>query len=923
MTIEELEIVIKANITDAMSGIKKITDEVKSAVSKSVEPMKDLTNQAKQMANESASSVSQMKSQMQSYASGIGSTAKQQEYLISKIKDLQDLLDKADMGFEVGDTLKIEAQIESLQNKLAKLQEKETKVKVDVDTEDTKPELNSLGDYVKSFFSGLVSGSKQAGKLAGKGLVALFKGGVKGFSNITKNLVTNLKNVASKSKDVGSKIASSFNSGVNSIKKFALGLLSIRTAISLVSKAAQSYLSYDTQLSDSIQNSWNVLGSLLAPILEYAASLFAKAVSYVNAFVQALTGINLVARANAKAINSQAGATKKLNEAQSSLDEFHTVNTDNGGSGSGANKPITVDNIDLKSIKDKILNADWYSVGVSIGEKINSVLEKINWGFIQKMAVALASDLGNFLNGLVDGIDWNLIGTTIGNGIQTALLFAYTFMTTFNWQNFGTAIATSLNGVMNTVDFTLLGQTLASKWVALIDWLYGFVTTFDWAKFGTSIADAVMGWFNSIDWSKAGETLSTGIRGLLTSTKEFIANIDWQQLGNDVWNFIASIDWAGIIEDLAYILGEAIAGIGQFIWGFIEDAVTNIADFWHQKFEEAGGNIIEGLFNGIDEIISNIRSWINEHIFQPFINGFKRMFGINSPSTVMAEQGTYIIQGLFNGISSLVENVIGIFTNIKDKITNKMSEIKNNIGSKLNDIKSNWSNKWDSVKSKVSDVWDKIKDNVSNKIGSMKNKVRDKTQQVADVVKDKLNLSSKATTWARDMMDSFSNGMSSKLNKIKNGAKNIADSIKSFLHFSRPDVGPLRDYETWMPDMVSGLSKTLAESKPKLLEVTDSLANDISESLNNSYSTPIYASTPSLISNINSNTSPDVISPKDMMKETLREAIEETNMNNQSQKVEVEVIGKTEIDGDKLVVAYDKAKNNKGYDGKKNPSFVY
>ena len=105
-----------------MSGIKKITDEVKSAVAKSVEPMKNLTTQAKDMASKSASSVSQMKAQMKGYSNSIQETAKQQEYLKSKIEDLKYLLSQADMGFEVGDTLKIEADIEKLENRLKKLQ---------------------------------------------------------------------------------------------------------------------------------------------------------------------------------------------------------------------------------------------------------------------------------------------------------------------------------------------------------------------------------------------------------------------------------------------------------------------------------------------------------------------------------------------------------------------------------------------------------------------------------------------------------------------------------------------------------------------------------------------------------------------------------------------------------------------------------
>ena len=248
-----------------MSGIKKITDEVKSAVAKSVEPMKNLTTQAKDMASKSASSVSQMKAQMKSYSGSIQETAKQQDYLRTKIEDLKDLLAKADMGFEVGDTMKIEADIERLENRLRKLQSQ---------GQNTGKETSSAFDKIKAKVKS--AGTHLAG-LGGK-----------------------FKNVLSGSKNLGKTFTSTFNNGIKSIKRFAMGLLSVRTAVSMVSKAMQSYLSYDTQLSNSIQNCWNVLGSLLAPILEFVISLFSKAVSYVNAFVEALTGINLVARANKK-----------------------------------------------------------------------------------------------------------------------------------------------------------------------------------------------------------------------------------------------------------------------------------------------------------------------------------------------------------------------------------------------------------------------------------------------------------------------------------------------------------------------------------------------------------------------------------------------------------------------------------------------
>ena len=44
----------------------------------------------------------------------------------------------------------------------------------------------------------------------------------------------------------------------------------------------------------------------------------------------------------------------------------------------------------------------------------------------------------------------------------------------------------------------------------------------------------------------------------------------------------------------------------------------------------------------------------------------------------------------------------------------------------------------------------------------------------------------------------------------------MADKIRSFLHFSRPDEGPLREYETWMPDFMDGMAKGIYSNIPKI-----------------------------------------------------------------------------------------------------------
>lgn len=65
------------------------------------------------------------------------------------------------------------------------------------------------------------------------------------------------------------------------------------------------------------------------------------------------------------------------------------------------------------------------------------------------------------------------------------------------------------------------------------------------------------------------------------------------------------------------------------------------------------------------------------------------------------------------------------------------------------------------------------------------------------------------------------------MSKVTQPIKNLASKISSFLHFSRPDEGPLRDYEKWMPDFVSGLADTLKKSQPVLDRAVSGLAGSI------------------------------------------------------------------------------------------------
>lgn len=87
-----------------------------------------------------------------------------------------------------------------------------------------------------------------------------------------------------------------------------------------------------------------------------------------------------------------------------------------------------------------------------------------------------------------------------------------------------------------------------------------------------------------------------------------------------------------------------------------------------------------------------------------------------------------------------------------------------------------------------------------------------------------------AVQWGRDLLNGFAQGINERLGALRDSVMNAVNTIKSHLHFSKPDEGPLRDYETWMPDMIKGMADSLDRSAPLLLGKIGNLAEAMSMS---------------------------------------------------------------------------------------------
>lgn len=225
------------------------------------------------------------------------------------------------------------------------------------------------------------------------------------------------------------------------------------------------------------------------------------------------------------------------------------------------------------------------------------------------------------------------------------------------------------------------------------------------------------------------------------------------------------------------------------------------------------------------------------------------------------------LNGIWNGIKQLAQNAWEFIKNATlapvllmiDLVTGDFEKLKSDLENILNNIKNAVANIWDSIKEITSNIWNEIKNVVSTLVSlvketaisgfealrdGIKNAIRELPKIVSDIF-EKIGSTisgwiDNAWEWGADFINGLKEGILSGVRGIVDAVKGIGDKIRSFLHFSRPDEGPLRDYETWMPDFIDGMVKGINENVYKVSSAVKRVAKTMSESM--------YGGTPALAS---------------------------------------------------------------------------
>ena len=229
-------------------------------------------------------------------------------------------------------------------------------------------------------------------------------------------------------------------------------------------------------------------------------------------------------------------------------------------------------------IKDAFMRHDWKGLGQEIAWGINKGLD---WLYnildpknVEKKVLPWVRNFATVMNSLVDSIHWDVLGRTLGRGLNDLFLIANTWLTSFDWVNLGIKFAEGANGLVSEIRWDWLGQLFANGINSIWQRAYGFVSTFDWHSLGVGLSIAFRNMIDTIDFKSISGTITDGLNGIITAYNGFIASFPATSLGAKLGKAMKEII-NGVHADE---LGDAISRTWNRVWALLSSWVRELGD---------------------------------------------------------------------------------------------------------------------------------------------------------------------------------------------------------------------------------------------------------------------------------------------------------------------------------------------------------
>lgn len=678
----------------------------------------DAINEEKEKVNELYESIKKTKEELKSLEKS-GKWWGDDEYDEAAIK-LQDLTDKVKQyktvtlfpKEESGEVEKISGSISRLGQKIEVLAKKLRASGI----AGLKKKVRDIGNAISALY-------RKLAQLAAGAIVAGLKkisSGIFGIHKSANKSTISLKNMLRYAFGIRSlfallnRLRSAAADGMQNLAKYDLA-----TGADNINRSISELQSALTQLKNSFATAFAPILTVVSPILVRFINLISQAVTRVGMLIAALTGQKTFTKAiavqenYAASLDNTADSAKKAAKALqgylSPIDEINRYDdgsSSDSGTGSGGKytgpsagdmfQEVPIES-SLKGIADKIKelirNEDWEGLGAYMADGINKGLQKvysvINWDNVGPKITAFVTAFTTTFNSLVDHIDWDLMGRTLGTGINTAIDTLNLLIGDggIDFIQIGSSIAKSLRGAIREINWKSLGQLLGNKFMISWKMLSGFVQEMSrkndagitgWTELGKSIGTAMTGMFDVINLTDIADAIVGVINGAFDILAGFDKEFDWdsfqENLKSGIESTINGIEWkkngeafGSFLKNLCRTLRKSLTR--DTFYEFGEGVGTFLGELpWGEILGTAASLIIGGLSVAFNGLVDGIKE--NHPIVGSLVDILTRAFLVVKIANI-------------TGISSLVKLIVGEIA--KKLVTvESVSTVSNGITSMMN-----------------------------------------------------------------------------------------------------------------------------------------------------------------------------------------------------------------------------------------------
>ena len=412
-----------------------------------------------------------------------------------------------------------------------------------------------------------------------------------------------------------------------------------------------------------------------------------------------------------------------------------------------------------------------------------------------------------------------------------------------------TSILRACNDLLSGVDFVAIADGVSSGF----DYFSSNIVPMAVDALG-SLASKLKSIAEEIDWGEIIESLKTSLEKIIEKAGELIDGIDFGLLSENILNAIDNVKYAAdkikslfgfLIENGDYI-ASVISGIaaGFVAWNvvtMIQGVVSAIKAF---QTANEGATVAQMILNAVMSanpigiIVTAIAGlvaaiavlWNTNEDFRKFVlevwEGIKAavldaILGVLGWIQDMGNGFVELKDSFVSSAKALADGAISKFNDLKSKAVSSFNGLKTSVSTIVSGMKTAVVNTVTNIKNNAVSIFTGMKASISNTVTGIKTAVVNGFGKAVSYI---TSLPGKAIGWGRDFVNGLRRGIENAISGLIRSVKGIADKIRGFLHFSRPDFGPLRDYESWMPDFVGGLASGIEANAWRLEDAVERMA---------------------------------------------------------------------------------------------------